>query len=202
MYTKVMLTVFTFVCVLPCIAGKLQAAAIEKSTAVFPDSIPSITTIAAEDIDTVRERRKTNTIDVKLKNGVVYSYDAGKLRAQWENKPGLPVKIETVINDWRKTFTKVEHPAEFPGGGQAWDAYVKKYIEENKASLEDKGTGQVYLQFIVDTNGELSGIEVFKSENAKLSAIAIDALEKSPFWLPAVQNGHKVVAYQKVTVKF
>ncbi len=202
MYTKKILTAFTFICVLPCIAGKVQAAAIEKSICIFPDSIPSIITIAAENIDTVRERRKTNTIDVKLKNGVVYSYDADKLRAQWENKPGLPVQIESVINDWRKTFTKVEHPAGFPGGEQAWDTYVQKYIEENQTSLKHKGTGQIYLQFIVDTDGELSSIEVFKSENAKLSAVAIDALQKSPFWLPAVQNGRKVVAYQKVVVKF
>ena len=202
MYSKFVLTVFAFTCLLHFINADAQAAPVRKSTCISQDSVPPINTIAGENIDTVRERRKTNTIDVTLKNGQVYSYDAVKLRKQWENKPGLPHKIEAVVNDWQKTFTRVENPASFPGGDTARNAYIRKYAAENKEALKNKGSGQVSLMFIVDTDGELSAVEVFKSDNNRLSAVAIDALQKGPFWLPAVQNGRKVVAYQKVTIIF
>jgi len=202
MFTKTILPVFTFLCLLICSAGNVQASSVIKTARIFPDTFPSINTIAEADIDTVRDRIKTNTIDVKLKNGAIYSYNADKVRSQWENKAGLPSKIEKVINDWRKTFTRVEHPPVFPGGDEAWDAYIKKYIEENKALLKHKGSGQVYVQFIVDTDGELSGIEALQNQHTQLSRMAVDAVEKGPFWLPAMQNGRKVVAYQKVIVKF
>ena len=202
MFTKIILPVFTFLYLLNCSAEKVQAASVAETARISSDTFPPINTIAEADIDTVRDRIKTNTIDVKLKNGTTYSYNADKVRSQWENKPGLPLKIEKVINDWRKTFTKVEHPPVFPGGDEAWDAYIKRYIEENKASLKHKGSGQIYVQFIVDTDGELSSIKAIQNQPAKLSPIAVDAVEKGPFWLPAIQNDRKVVAYQRVIVKF
>lgn len=201
MRIKIILPVCVAICLMGFIKGSAQAAVSEKAY-VSQDSIPPINTIVDENIDTVRDRIKTNTIDVKLKNGSTYSYDSDKTRKQWENKPGLAHKIEKIVNDWRKTFTKVEHPASFPGGDEAWNDYIKKYIAENKALLKHKGSGEVYVQFIVDKDGELSDVRLAESSDSKLVPFAIDAVKKSPFWLPAMQNGYKVVAYQKVIVSF
>ncbi len=199
--TKIILHVLLFIVI-------LKGRPINASTTAslhgqsLRDSLPALNTIADADIDTVRDRIKTNTIDVTLKTGKIYSYNADKVRAQWENKPGLAPKIERVVNDWRKTFTKAEQPPAFPGGDEAWNAYVKKYVEENKHKLNHKGSGNVSVQFIIDKDGEISGVEIYQSDNVKLSALAVDIIENSPFWLPAIQNGHKVVSYQKVMLVF
>jgi len=201
MLVKTFLAIFSIVCLFHFRPGK-KSRFDTTAHPVLQDTLPPVNTLAEENIDTVTERRKTNTIDVKLKTGIVYSYNADALRSAWEGKTGLPPKIQEQVNSWRKTFTKVEHPSTFPGGDEAWDNYVKKYKEDKKAMLKHKGSGTIYVQFIVDTNGELSDVRAFENSNPALAPFAEDVLKKGPYWLPAIQNGYKVVSYQKVMIKF
>jgi len=102
-----------------------------------------------EDIDTVFAYYKTKSITVRLKTGESYTYQ----RDQWKNITlnSTPPSIDHAIFMLDATFTRVEVPPSFPGGPQAWDAYLQKVCSEtqNQRLIKRKGPAVVEVQFIV-----------------------------------------------------
>ena len=95
--------------------------------------------------------------------------------------------------DYEKVFTKADKPAEFQGGVEGWKRYVEQNIKyPNKA--QRRGTqGIVRVQFIVDKNGKVSEVIALNDPGDGLAEEAIRLIKKSPAWIPAEQNGHKVI---------
>jgi len=95
-----------------------------------------------------------------------------------------------------KVFTKVEHPAKFPGGDEAWKIYLERNL--NTKVNAPKGVYTVHVQFIVNEDGSIRN--VIAETPKKCPACAQEAgnlIKKGPKWEPAVQNGRNVV-YQTV----
>jgi N-acetylmuramoyl-L-alanine amidase len=102
-----------------------------------------------------------------------------------------------------KTFYKVEEEAKFPGGEGEWSKYISsKLYKEVDALTKANKSGTCVVQFIVDTEGNISDVKAVTMQGTKLSEIAIDAVKKGPKWVPATQNGKKVKAYRKQPVTF
>jgi hypothetical protein len=89
----------------------------------------------------------------------------------------------------------------FPGGDEAWERYIKKFCADNSETFKDLGTGTISVQFIVDNNGVLYEVKAFTNAGTKLARFAEEAVRNSPILIPAVQNGPKVICYQKVVVR-
>jgi protein TonB len=98
-------------------------------------------------------------------------------------------------------FTVVQVPAHFPGGIEGWKEYLEQNLNGNLSKKIPLENGQssskqkVILSFIVNREGNVSDI---KCENPnevlpKLVEEAIRVMKKSPKWVPAVQNGMKVI---------
>jgi protein TonB len=95
--------------------------------------------------------------------------------------------------DYDKIFTKVENPAEFPGGLDGWRRYLERNLNYPE-SAQDNGTqGVVRVQFIVDRDGNISEVQSLNDPGDGLADEAVRIIKKGPKWKPAEQNGRKVV---------
>jgi TonB family protein len=99
-------------------------------------------------------------------------------------------------------YTAVEQPAEFPGG---MAEYVK-YIEKNLIYPEDAKTkkieGNVYVQFMVFTDGSANNFQILKSMGSGTDEEAIRVLKSVPRWKPGNQSGRAVPSRLTIPVKF
>ncbi len=112
------------------------------------------------------------------------------------------VTYQPVMQD-DKIFVKAEKEAAFPGGEKAWKQYIQKHLSKNEELLkQDNKKGTCVVQFIVDTEGELSNIEALTMKGSKLADISVDLIANGPKWIPAQQNGHIVKAYRRQAVSF
>ena len=93
-------------------------------------------------------------------------------------------------------FGPVEIEAQFPGGAEAWQRYIRKAIMAQLNDFSDADYGTCIVQFIVDKNGNVSDVKATTMMGTKLAEIAINAIRKGPGWTPAMQNGHYVNAYR------
>lgn len=106
-------------------------------------------------------------------------------------------------------FNAVQQEARFPGGLPAW----RKYLEQNlNVDLADscivipkgrKSARQtVVVSFKVDKTGKITDV---KAENAsevhpRLAAEAVRVIKNGPDWLPAEQDGKKVIYRQRQSI--
>ena len=98
-------------------------------------------------------------------------------------------------------YTVVQIAAYFPGGIEGWREYLTKNLNGklgrkipiDKGQLSAKQT--VILSFIVDKEGNVSNIKCDNSDEVlpQLVQEAIRIMKKGPKWVPAVQNGIRVI---------
>ena len=103
--------------------------------------------------------------------------------------------IEPPKND---PVTYVDEPAEFPGGIPALHEFIKENIDLNIID----GSAKVYLKFVVDTDGTISGVSVTKtSEDCKsCEKAAIKVVKSMPKWTPGKLNGKEVKSYYRLPI--
>ena len=92
----------------------------------------------------------------------------------------------------------VDEPAEFPGGMPALHEFIKDNIDLNIID----GSAKVYLKFVVDTDGTISGVSVTKtSEDCKsCEKAAIKVVKSMPNWKPGKLNGKEVKSYYRLPI--
>jgi periplasmic protein TonB len=96
---------------------------------------------------------------------------------------------------------KVEIESEFPGGARGWLAYLNSHLVYPKKAVRKRIQGTVLLQFIVDKDGTVSDLKVLDGDPI-LAEAALKAMEDTPKWMPAVQNGKRVKSYKKQPIVF
>jgi len=104
-------------------------------------------------------------------------------------------------NAQRGIYTKVEIESEFPGGSKAWFNYLNTHLTYPKKAIRKKIEGTVLLQFIVDKDGSISELSALTGDPI-LAEAALKAMEDSPRWKPAMQNGRVVKSYKKQPIVF
>ncbi|MDI1257066.1 MAG: energy transducer TonB [Flavobacterium sp.] len=86
-------------------------------------------------------------------------------------------------------YNAVEKKPEFPGGMQKFYEYVANSYTYPK---KFKGTGKIYMQFIVEKDGTLSNIKILRDLGHGTGDEAARVLKASPKWQPGMQNGKAV----------
>jgi hypothetical protein len=168
----------------------------------FQDSLPPLHTIKGEDIDEISSSFEEQTITVKLKGGVTYTYH----HIDWDYEdfnPATDQRLAELVKHMQATFTKVENPPQYPGGREAWDKYMNEFCIRHKKEIKRHVPAEITVQFIVHMKGQLEYIQVLgEGTDSKLAPLAIQAIRESQPWLPAIQNGHNVVSYSRQLVRF
>jgi protein TonB len=113
----------------------------------------------------------------------------------------VPVK-----GDFLRIFTKSEKEPGFPGGAMAWKTFLEQNLRAEVAANDGTRPGvyTVTLQFIVDSLGNISDVRTIRvpRECPSCGPESIRVIKKSPNWIPAEQNHHKVYFQAKQDIIF
>lgn len=105
--------------------------------------------------------------------------------------------------DHSTTFTTVEIMPSFPGGEAALFKFLQKNIHYPHMAAENDIEGRVAIQFVVDWEGNITGIKVISNRiGAGLEEEAMRVVKLMPKWNPGRQNGQAVNVQFNLPVGF
>ena len=109
-------------------------------------------------------------------------------------------EIEEEIAD--EIFAIVEQNPKPIGGYEAFYAYIFKNIKYPRIALASSVEGKVFVQFVVNKNGELTDFEVVKGVGFGCDEEAVRVLQSAPNWIPGKQRGKPVKVRIVIPIKF
>lgn len=129
--------------------------------------------------------------------------DEEEIEEEIEVELDVEVTEETVIEDIvfddapaeeevEEVFTIVEDPAEFPGGMQAFYKFVGDNMKYPAQARRMGIEGRVYVQFVVDKQGNVTEVTAVKGIGAGCDEEAERVLRMSPQFKPGKQRGRPV----------
>ena len=102
----------------------------------------------------------------------------------------------------QQVFDVVEKMPEYPGGQAALFEYLSKNVKYPEDAAKKKIEGRVLVTFVVNTDGSITDIEVFKKAFPSLDAEAVRVISGMPKWTPGEQKGQKVRVKYTVPISF
>lgn len=96
----------------------------------------------------------------------------------------------------------VEEMPEFPGGQEALMNYLATNIRYPKAAMEEGLQGRVYVQFVINTEGQSEQIKILREAHPLLDNEAYRVVAEMPRWKPGMQSGQPVSVSYTVPVNF
>ena len=166
---------------------------------------------------------KGNVTDAVVKKGIGAGCDAVALQVvqnmpRWEpgmlkgdavaTKMVLPISFqlqsdeEQVSQGADGVFDVVENPPAYPGGEKALYSYLSEEMKYPESSRQQGVEGRVYVQFIVDSYGDVTEAKVVKGEHEALNAEALRVVQNMPAWQPGTQAGTPVKVKMVMPVTF
>jgi periplasmic protein TonB len=113
-----------------------------------------------------------------------------------------PVEVEEIdlselmpepIDEVAPEFVDYAEVMPEPMGGMAdFMAFLGKNIRYPKSGIRNDIQGKVYVQFIVDEQGNLTDLKVIKGINEDFDSESLRVLSKAPAWKPGRQGGRPV----------
>ncbi len=91
---------------------------------------------------------------------------------------------------------------EFPGGEVALRAFLARNIKYPEVALQTGVSGKVYVRFVIETNGEVSSVQIARGVDPALDTEAIRVVSKLPKWRPGIQDGRLVRVTYTVPIHF
>ncbi|WP_375559577.1 energy transducer TonB [Bernardetia sp. OM2101] len=157
-------------------------------------------------------------IDAKVVKSVDKELDAEALRVI-QNSPkwiagkqrGKNVKVRMNIpivftldktSEKESIFSIVEKSASYEGGMDAFYKYVHQNMKYPESALENEIEGRVYVQFVVNQEGNIENVKAVQSLSPDCDAEAVRLLEESKQWIPAEQKGKKVKVRMNIPIMF
>jgi protein TonB len=98
--------------------------------------------------------------------------------------------------------TAVETQATFPGGMEAFYAYLTANIHYPTAARQNNVQGKVIIVFIIDTDGSVTDVKVQQGIGNGCDEEAVRVIKASPKWIPATQDGRAVRQQFTVPINF
>jgi protein TonB len=99
-------------------------------------------------------------------------------------------------------FIRVELPAQFPGGPDAWKRYLERNLRYPEQAQEKGTQGVVKVQFVVDKDGTISEVVALNDPGDGLAEEATRIILNGPKWIPAEQNNRRVKYRAVQTIGF
>ena len=104
--------------------------------------------------------------------------------------------------DDSQVYNTVEEMPEYPGGNAALNKFIIENIAYPKTAKESGLQGAVYVSFIVDTDGSVTGVKVKKGIGGGCDEEAMRVVKMMPKWKPGTDNGKKVKVSFTLPIKF
>ena len=114
----------------------------------------------------------------------------------------IPPVIEEEPEDDNQIYDKVEQMPRFPGGQSALMSFLSRNVKYPKVCQENGIQGRVIIQFVVNKDGNISDVSVYKGVNPYLDAEAIRVIKSMPKWTPGKQKGKYVNVKYTLPISF
>lgn len=99
----------------------------------------------------------------------------------------------------------VDYPdvqAEFPGGDREFNYFVGNHIKYPEEALENEEMGNVFVSFIIETDGTITNINIIRGVSASIDAESIRIINIMPKWIPAICDGVFVRSVRRIPIKY
>lgn len=120
----------------------------------------------------------------------------------------MPVKFKLSETEKKgkitgEIFYIVEEMPDFQGKGlDSFRDWVMENLNYPEKAAEQGIEGTVYIQFVVNKDGNISNTKIMRSVDPLLDAEAIRVVKSSPEWTPGKQKGHEVNVAFTFPIKF
>lgn len=91
---------------------------------------------------------------------------------------------------------------QFPGGQDAMMKFLANNLIYPDIAKEENQQGTIYITFIVEKDGSLSGIKILRGVSAALDEEALRVVKKMPKWKPGKVAGQIVRCQYNLPIKF
>ncbi|MFT7149906.1 MAG: TonB family protein [Nonlabens sp.] len=102
----------------------------------------------------------------------------------------------------KTVFLVVEQDPTFPGGREAYRKFLGENIIYPQEAKEKGIEGNVYMTFVVDTDGSLSDFELLRNPGGGLGEEALRVYMEGPNWTPGMQRNQLVKTRLTARVAF
>ena len=106
------------------------------------------------------------------------------------------------LSDADDVFTIVEEQPIPVGGFLEFYKYINNNIKYPEAAKAQGIEGKVFVQFVIDENGELTSVRPMKGIGAGCDQEAVRVLKESKAWIPGRQDGHEVKVKMILPINF
>ncbi len=89
-------------------------------------------------------------------------------------------------------LTVVQEQAEFPGGNDSLQAFLKRNLVYPEKAKKEKVSGKVYVSFNVYVDGKIEDAKIISGVNPELDNEALRVVNKMPAWKPGTVSGKPV----------
>lgn len=137
--------------------------------------------------------------DVEVDDEIDIDVDADEDMEMEEYVP--PEEEEEDIGE-AEIFTVVESMPEFPGGMGELMKYLGTSIKYPPLAKESGIQGRVFINFVVEPNGEISNVKILRGIGGGCDEEAVRVVENMPRWKPGKQRGKAVRVSYNLPVKF
>jgi periplasmic protein TonB len=109
--------------------------------------------------------------------------------------------VRALQNERNRIFEKLEIESEFPGGPNAWSAFLNTHLVYPQKAIRKKIEGTVLLGFIINKDGSISDLKALDGDPI-LQDAALKVMQESPKWKPSIQNGWLGKSYKRQPIVF
>lgn len=110
--------------------------------------------------------------------------------------------FEEETRDEGEIFMIVEEMPEFPGGTEALQKYLAQSVRYPVIAQENGIQGRVYIQFVINQNGEVTNADILRGVDPSLDREALRVVEAMPKWKPGKQRNRPVRVSYTVPINF
>ncbi len=104
------------------------------------------------------------------------------------------------VDGEQEIFLVVEKPAQFAGGHDAWNNFLKNQLTYPAQARQMGVEGRVFLTFVVQPDGELTDHQLVRGIGGGCDEEALRVIKESPYWNPGQQRGKKVATRMSLAI--
>jgi len=104
--------------------------------------------------------------------------------------------------DSAREAQKKEIESDFVGKLNAWRKFLEHNLNYPDRAVKSNIQGDVIIRFVIDTEGNVTDPEIFRSVEWSLDEEALRIIKKAKRWTPAVQKGKVVKSYKMQPIYF
>jgi protein TonB len=137
--------------------------------------------------------------DVEVEDEIIIDVEVDE---DTEIEEFTPIEEEEEEVEEEEIFMVVEDQPGFPGGERERMTYLVKNIKYPTMAKESGIQGTVFLSFVVEKDGSITGVRVLRGIGGGCDEEAIRVVKAMPKWKPGKQRGKPVRVQFSMPIKF